>query len=316
MSESAGNSSAAAASSQGNGEGAQGQQSAQTTQTQGAAQGGETSGDVTGEQAVEASFEKTENTEDEYVPMRDYIRKQYADEQLEDDDKVDRKAYKHVRELESYRDKNRDANKRIMQIFTAHPQLVGVLQDMDAGADFSEAIALNLDPEQRKTFRESILSDDYKPQQETWQTKKQEREAKYQEKVKWQDTYSKNRKEASDNLTKFATEKQLDQEGMTKLAEYADNMLKDVWEGKVSPAFLNMVFTAMNAPADIAKAAQVAEVKGRNAAITEKVAKAKPEGDGLPDLGKGAEVKKTDMPEGAKMLSDLVDGFNNRRKQF
>lgn len=300
-----------------------GQQSAgqqiQTAQAQAGGEGGQqTAG--TGGESVQASFEKAATqtiSEDDYTPVKDYIRKQYQDEQFDDDDQVDRKAYKHIKDLEKYRTDNREANKKVMTLFNAHPELVDALRDMDEGADFAEAIALNLDPEQRKVLREVVLADDYVPQKENWKQKKTEREAKFAEKQKWTESYSENRKISANNLKEFATENSLDQTAMEGVAKYADQVLADVYNGKVSKQFLAMIHKAMNADAEIAKAAQVAEVKGRNAASVGKAEKADPVGDGLPDLAKGGETKQAPKrSEGENMVFGLVDGFKKKTEKF
>jgi len=318
------------------GESSQGQQGQAAPAAEGQPSGGGGEAAVsTSAEATQASFEKAatdtmnhetkevvgdekpEEAEDDYVPPRDYIRKKYADEQFDDDDKVDRKAYKHIKDLESYQDRNRDANKKVMTLFNAHPELVGVLQDMDAGADFAESLALNLSPDQRKHLREVVLSDDFKPENETWATKKTEREQKFTERQKWSETYATNRKESTTALKEFATENNLDQTGLEDFARYADSILANVYNGKVDKGFLNALHKARTADAQISKAAQVAEVKGRNAAIAEKAIKADPEGDGLPDLSKGGETKdKPKMSESDQMFSSLIDGFKQRSERF
>lgn len=316
---------AAAGQSAGNTEGQQSQ--ATQAASQGVATGGGDNAAAGGE-SINTSFEKagtdTMNHEtkevvgdDDYVPIRDYIRNQYKDEQFDNDDMVDRKAYRHIKDLEGYREKNRDANKKVMTLFAAHPELVGALQDMDEGADFAEALALNLSPEQRKALREQVLADDYTPQKETWAQKKQEREAKFAEKQKWTESYSENRKISSNNLKEFAAENKLDQAGMENLAKFADNVLAEVYNGKVSKQFLATMLKAMNADGEIAKAAEVAEVKGRNAAISEKATKAEPVGDGLPDLSKGGETKQPpNLSEGESMVFNLIDKHKAKEKKF
>lgn len=315
-----GNASASAAAGQSAGN-AGGQQSTATAQT---AQGGEHTEGTDGEESVQASFEKAEKQtishddgEDEYVPIRDYIKQRYKDEKFDDEDQVDRKAYRHIKDLESYQIRNRDANKKVMTLFAAHPELVGTLRDMDEGADFSEALALNLSPEQRKLLREQLLADDYKPQKETWQQKKVERDQQFQEKQKWTESYSQNRKISATNLKEFAAENKLDQSGVENLAKFADTILADVYNGKVSKQFLLAMYRAMNAESDISKAAQVAEVKGRNAAAGERNAKLDPQGDGLPDLGKGGETKQaTKRSEGDEMIFGLVDKYKKNTERF
>lgn len=298
---------------------ADGQQSTAAKKTQGSEQ----SAGMGGEESVQASFEKSEiqtinrDDNDDYVPIRDYIKQKYKDEQFDDDDKVDRKAFRHIKELESYQNRNKDANQKIVTLFSAHPELVGTLRDMDEGADFSEALALNLSPEQRKELREQILSDDYKPQKETWQQKKVERDKMFQERQKWTDSYTENRKISSDNLKTFATENKIDQAGLENLAKFSDSVLTDVYNGKVSKQFLTAMFKAMNADSEISKAAQIAEVKGRNSAAAEKAAKLEPQGDGLPDLGKGGETKQTPKrTEGEDMIFDLVDKYKKNTERF
>lgn len=311
----------AAGQSAGNTEGQQSTPAQAAVATPGSESSGESS------ESVETSFEKAETKTisdheqqeevDDYKPVKDYIRDLYKDEQFDDDEKVDRKAYRHIKDLETYQQKNRDANKKVMTLFASHPELVGALQDMDAGADFMEALALNLSPEQRKTLRETVLSDEYTPQKETWQQKKTEREQKFTERQKWTESYAENRKASANNLKEFAAENNLDQTAMEDFAKYADEILANVYNGKVDKAFLNALHKARTADSQIKQAAQVAEVKGRNAAIAEKVTKAEPTGDGLPDLGKGGETKeKSKRPEGEDMIFNLVDGFNKRNNKF
>ena len=328
MSESAGSGgaqSAAAGQSAGNTEGQQSQAvSGENTQT---AQGGGENAAATGGESVQTSFEnsatqtiKPEHTQedgaDDYVNPRDYIRNLYKDETFDDDDKVDRKLYRHIRDVEKYREDNRVANKKILTLFESHPELIGAIRDMDEGADFAEALALNLSPEQRKAFRETVLADDYVPQKETWQKKKQERESRFAEKQKWTESYAENRKISANNLKEFAAENKLDQAGMEALAKFADTNLADVYNGKVSKQFLAAMHRAMTADAEIAKAKEAAEVRGRNAALNEKAEKI-PTGDGLPDLGKGGETKQAPKrTEAEAMIFDMVDSFNKKNEKF
>lgn len=329
MSEGAAGGAASQGAAAGQPSGNSGSQQSTTTNAQAVQGSGDNNAGTGGEESVQKSFEKAETqtinqrdndpeTEaDDYVPIRDYIRQQYKDEQFDNDDLVDRKAYRHIKDLEGYREKNREANKKVMTLFAAHPELVGALRDMDEGADFAEALALNLSPEQKKVLREQILSDDYTPQQETWAQKKTEREKQFAEKQKWTENYAENRKISANNLKEFATENNLDQTAMESLAKFADTALADVYNGKVSKQFLSAMHKAMVADTQIAKAAQAAEVKGRNAAISEKAAKAEPAGDGLPDLGKGGETRQAPKrPEGEEMIFGLVDKAKKRNERF
>ena len=317
----------------GGGEGqSQGQQSQQTSQAasaqQSVAQGGGEGKAQTGAESVQQSFEKAgtqtisqENAEtqegDDYMPIKDYIRKTFADEAFDNDEQVDRRAFKHIKDLEDYRQRNTDTNERIVKVFAAHPELIGVIRDMDEGADFAEALALNIDPESRKLIREQYFSDEYKPEKETWATKKQEREKKFTERQQWTQSYAENRKISANNLKEFATENKLDQSKMEGLAKFADGVLADVYNGKVSKQFLAAMLKAMNADAEIAKAAEVAEVKGRNAAIGEKATKQEPVGDGLPELSKGGETKSpAKRTDGEQMVFSLVDKFKKNTERF
>ena len=146
---------------------------------------------------------------------------------------------------------------------------------------------------------------------------KQEREKKFTERQQWTQSYAENRKISANNLKEFATENKLDQSKMEGLAKFADGVLADVYNGKVSKQFLAAMLKAMNADAEIAKAAQVAEVKGRNAAISEKAAKQEPVGDGLPELSKGGETKSpAKRTDGEQMVFSLVDKFKKNTERF
>jgi hypothetical protein len=330
MSESAAGQSAGNAGSQG--ESTQSQQAPAQTEgvtegkTEGAQGGGQPAGE--GGESIQQSFDKagtdTMNHEtkevvgdDDYRPVKDYIREKYKDDGLDDDDKADRKAYRHIKDLETYQQKNREANQKVMTLFNAHPELVGALQDMDEGADFTEALALNLDAEQRKVLREVVLADDYIPKNEKWAEQKKQREQQFTDRQKWTESYAENRKIAAQNLREFAEENKLDQAGLEEFAKYADQILADVYNGKVDKGFLNALHRARTADSQIQQASKVAEVKGRNEAIKEKVTKATPTGDGLPDLSKGGETKPVPKAdEGTRMITNLVDGYNRQHERF
>ena len=69
--------------------------------------------------------------------------------------------------------------------------------------------------------------------------------------------------------------------------------------------------------AEIAKAKEVAEVRGRNAAMNDKTTKADPVGDGLPDLAKGGETKQAPKrTDGENMVFGLVDNFKKKTEKF
>ena len=328
MSEGA-SSSASAGSSQGNaGAGQSTGEGSQSLGTQGGEGGGENTSegsgentateqaaDPTGEKAVTKSFEKTGEGEteeaepDDYKPVKDYIREMYKDEQFDDDEKVDRKAYRHIKDLEGYRERNKEANKKVTQLFDSHPELVGILQDMDKGASFREAIARNVDIGEL----EAVEGD---PDFEAWTKNKTERETKATEKQKWMEGYENNRKESSEAFKKFVVENKWSQEQAKEFAEYADGMLKPFYDGKIDIGLLTMMNKARNADKERTDAAAAAEIKGKNEGIKAKAEKI-PEGDGLPDLGKSGESRdKPKVPEGVAMISDLIDAANKRNNKF
>lgn len=299
-----------------------GQSTSETTQSQqsGERPGQAKGGDITGESQTIASFEKSEKTEtqemDDYRPVKDYIREKYKDEHFDDDEKVDRKAYRYIRDLEQYQKDNQEANKRISELFHQYPELIATFQDMDKGADFAEALAINLDPEQRKLFREKYFLDDYTPETEQWAKKKTEREAKYKERQKWQEQYIQNRKESAEALKQFFEENKIDEKAGLEFAKKADEVLTSVYNGKIDKAFLGMLHKALMFDQAVKEAQEVAEVRGRNEAADGKVEKL-PVTDGLPELAKGGETKKPDaMPEAQKMIFDIIDQHNKRNNKF
>lgn len=306
MSESAGNAAAGAGAAAGQGDSGQAQ-GAQAQQQQQAAAGENTT------QAAEmpSVLNTTEGEDgDDNLSFHDFVRKQFPDEKFEDDDGLLKHAKKHMKGLLEYQKTNRERNKKVTQMLHSHPELVAILQDLDAGADMRVAIARHFDPA-------NLSVDDNEPDYDAWKKAAEDRQKKFTERQQWQDTYAKNRKESGEIFKQFAVDTKMDQPKAQEFAEKVDGILTDVYNGKLSRQFLDAMHKALMFDQAVEQAKEIGKVAGRNEQIAAKIAKEEaPKGDGLPDLKKSGEINEAELPEGIKMMAGLVDDFNAKRQRF
>lgn len=307
MSESAGNASAGTAAVGGEGHAQASQQPASQTQA------GQQTAENTNEAAAMPSVLNTTETGedgDDNLSFHDYVRQQFPDEKFEDDDGVLKRAKKHIKELSDYRTKNKEANQKVNQMLHAHPELVDVLRDLDAGADMRVALA-------RHFSAEDLAVEEGEPDYEAWKTANTERQKRFEEKRQWQESFAKNRKEAGEVFSQFATDNKMDQAKAQEFAEKTDAILTDVYNGKISRQFLDTMYKALMFDQAVKQANEVGKVAGRNEKIEAKIVKDQEQkGDGLPNLQKTGEMTETEMPEGFEMMGKLVDDFNSKRQRF
>lgn len=288
------------------GESAQAQGIAQ----QGAEQAGKAAETTSAEMPSVLSTTETGEENDDALGFEDWVRKQFPDDKFEDDNQIKAKARTHIKELSDYRTKNRESNKKVVAMLHAHPELVDVMQDLDAGADMRVALARHFDPA-------DLVPQQGDPDYDAWGKAKTERETKFSERQKWQKSYETNRKEASETLKQFATDMKMDEATVKDYATKVDAVLGDVYNGKLSRQFLDAMHKALMFDQAVAEAKDVGRVAGRNEQIETKIAKTEAAvGDGLPDLKKSGELQETKVPEGAEFIGGLVDGFNAKRQRF
>lgn len=207
------------------------------------------------------------------------LHKSYPEAQFKSDDEVDEHLTRHLDTLEDYQQKNKDANKNLVEIFNSDPTLVGVLRDMTEGASFAEALARNVD-------LESLKVPEGDPDYPKWKENLEQRKKKQQEHDEFRAKYSENLDMSQKEVDEFAKENNLSEDDARAFLTTVDELLGEIFEGKITKKFLTMMRKAINYQGDIETAATAAKIAGKNEGIEQKVAKekTKKEGDGLPGV--------------------------------
>lgn len=97
-----------------------------------------------------------------------------------------------------------------------------------------------------------------------------------------EEEYSKNLEVSLEELSKFQEDNNLTDEELDNVSEFIMTIITDGINGKITRDTMEMALKALNHDTDIAEASHEAEVRGKNAKITEKLRKT---GDGMAAMG-------------------------------
>lgn len=225
--------------------------------------------------------------------LRKGLMAKYPDFDAQSDEEWSAKEDEYYGEVEDELNTYKDAESELSDVIKANPELANVLNDMATNKmPFRAALA--------KYFSQEELipvegDDDYDAYEKSFNErleKNKAREAKDQELLT-------NEAQSLDAIDTFAQENNLDEDGKTKLIEYINTFFLDMLNKKISPEMISMFNNAINYDGDVAAAKEAGEIKGRNAKIETQIQEeeAKEKGDGIPDLGKGAEVEEDTKKE-------------------
>jgi len=252
--------------------------------------------------------EKKEETKEEPVKhsekFKQRIKKYNGDQDFADEESLYEKALSELDGHESYRSRSQEANKTLLEIFDAEPAVIAVLKDMGKGASFREAIALHFGPDELMPGEGDPDEAGWKRNAEARSKKLAENEAKNKARAENDDFTMKEIKDfAKDNI--LTPEKA--EEILGKIGEELDN----IYSGKISRSFLNLMYKGFNHENDVKNAESTGKIAGKNEKIVTSKEN-KPAGDGLPALGGGGAPPK----EAGKKdwVSNLVD--NEKAKQI
>lgn len=97
-----------------------------------------------------------------------------------------------------------------------------------------------------------------------------------------EEEYSKNLEVSLEELSKFQEDNNLTDEELDNVSEFIMTIITDGINGKITRDTMEMALKALNHDTDIAEASHEAEVRGKNAKITENLRKT---GDGMAAMG-------------------------------
>lgn len=223
-------------------------------------------------------------------PIRSRLASKGIKFESEDDDETFSKADEYMTGLEDYRSKNEEANQVIMDVLDAEPVLAKIIQDISIGATFREAIARHIDVEDLQAMEGD-------PDFESWNKNKQARQEEKAAREKWGKDIDANREFSKAEIMEFAKENGMTPEQIISFAQGLDDMLTNLYQGKLDRGTLSRLKKAYDYDQAVADAKEEGEVSGRNQKIVSQVSTAK-SGDGLPKLAAGdTSMEDPEMPK-------------------
>ena len=237
--------------------------------------------------------------------FRNRIKSANPDQDFTDDETYFQKASEELDNLTEYRNQNMEANKMLMDIFDAEPEVPEVLKDMAQGASFREALARHYSPEE-------LTSQEGDPDHEGWKKNSSVREQKRAEKETNAKRKAENTEISTKSIQEFAKETNLDEGQATEFLNKVGEALDEVYDGKISKSFLQSMYRALNYEKDLETAKSTGQIAGRNEKIETKK-QTKPAGDGLPVL-QGNETPPAQEGKKKDWVSSLID--SEKKKQI
>jgi hypothetical protein len=239
--------------------------------------------------------------------FRSRIKNSHPDIDENDDESFYQKANEELDNLESYRNKNMEANEALVKIFDAEPQILEVIKDMVAGASFREALSRHFSPDE-------LTPQEGDPDHEGWKKNSEARDKKRSDMEAYEKTKAENSEFSTKEIQAFAKENNLSDEDAEKFLNDVGSALDDIYQGKITKSFLNSMFKALNHEKDVKVAEATGEIKGKNEKIeVQKEQAKKPKGDGLPALG-GGEKSSNAEPKKKNWVEETIE--NEKRRQI
>lgn len=229
---------------------------------------------------------KPEEKVDDKIDEKDTVKKHryhdrlteaYPDRKFENDQEYETALDELLNDLDSYKKRGVEANRKLLGLFEASPEVAEVVSDMVAGATFRQALARHISPE-------DLTPQEGDPDYAGWEENVKERQKKADDRRAFEEDYATNLELTKKNAEEFLSENEMSEEDAKQFIDYLDAILSDAYKGMVSKETLTLVQKARSYEDDIAKAKEDGEISGRNSKIVAEKEESKKEGDGLPDI--------------------------------
>lgn len=209
-------------------------------------------------------------------------------------------------ELRQRLDRMTEANKKLVAIFDSHPEIPKLLTLLDKGATFAQALPHVIDPS-------DLAPAEGDPDFDSWTEAQKEREKKRGEREKFLGELDNNLQMSQQEIDAFTKENNLGEEEAQSLLGTLDDMMTQVFSGKISKQLLSMLRKASTFDSEVETAKKQGEIKARNEKIEAIKSKDK-KGDGLPDIGvSGAETPNPAPAQEQDSFSASIDHFNKKQ---
>lgn len=253
--------------------------------------------------------EKVKKEEVKKHKYADRLAKEYPDRQFENDEDYENTHEEYVKNLEGYRERGTIANQKLVALFEAEPQIADVITAMIGGATLRSALA-------RHIGAEDLVPEEGDPDHSVYEKNKQERLERIEKDKKFNQEFNENVEFSAKSITEFADENKLKPEEAEKILGEFDDMLKDIYRGRITKETLTKIMRAVKHDEAVQEAKEEAKIEGRNEAIKEKITKEKEEAkdDGMPVLKKaGDTIEETEQkPEQVQIIDRIFDGAKKR----
>ena len=226
------------------------------------------------EEPEEPEEEPEENAKEaKDAAYTDIAKELFPDREFGDDNERIEAIKEHIDDLAEYKTKASEREGKFMELFNDNPDLIDLLHLVGLGADIEEAMPFI-------TGDSDIDIDDAKLE---WQKKAAEKaKARKEQQGKVQEI-NKNLKASFSEVETYAKANNWDDKQTANFLTEIDKLMGDVASGRISKDIITKLHKALIHDDAVKEAAETAEVRGRNEAITDIKTKGKTkQGDGLP----------------------------------
>lgn len=201
------------------------------------------------------------------------------------------------------------ANLNLKAMMESEPKLAKILADMSQGAKFEEVLPRYIDV---ANLTPAEGDDNYA----AWEGNNKKRMDDYNSSEKRRGTVKANKSRSEKVISDWYDKKGMDDEGKKGFGTYVADLLDKAYSGDITPKFLDKMFNSMNYDGDVASAAEVGNIKGKNEKIVEGKMKeeAKQKGDGMPNIDGGStkEVKEK-APDNSDGITRNLRNFTSKK---
>jgi len=252
--------------------------------------------------------EEKKKPEEKKHKYHERLSKAFPDRKFASDEEYEAGHEEYVKGLEGYKERGTKANERLISLFIAEPRVADIVRQMVNGETFNAALARHVSPEDLKAKPGD-------PDYEAWEKNSKERMAKLQQAEAKRAEMDANMELTAKAIKEFADENKMTEEDSEKFLGQVDEMLQPIYQGKITKETLVKIKRALEYDTAVQAAKEEGEVKGKNEKITaEKEKQEKKSDDGLPHIKKGGgDQEETPIPEGAEIISRIVEGAKKRQ---
>jgi hypothetical protein len=248
-----------------------------------------------------------EITEEKPVSKLRERAKKSLNQDFDSDDAFEEALIEHLDGLEEYQKRGQEVNAKLISVFESEPIIADIVNAVIKGASTREALALHFDPE-------DLAAIEGDPDYDGWKKNSEERTKKLQEKQAREAEYGENLNYSQAQIQEFAQENNLTDEAAEKFLNQLDDVLGDLYKGRVSKQFLSMMQKALNYESDVQGARETGEITGRNENIEAKKASVKKSGDNLPDIKAASTPETEEVQPKRHAIDDII--AHTKRKQI